>query len=182
MQCDLICDRCVDVCPNRANVPVHIIPRSATIASIKSDENGNPEIAEFEYFGFKQERQIIHIDEFCNACGNCATFCTHSGEPFRDKPVFFIEKDHFLEDKEDGWFINEFEMIRRYQGDTFHLFTENGNFIVEQDQLRTVIGPGFKVLEVTGSMGPSKKVSLVPVAEMIVFMESIRNHPVALNR
>ena len=30
--------------------------------------------------GFRDEFQIVHIDAFCNECGNCATFCPWEGQ------------------------------------------------------------------------------------------------------
>lgn len=182
LQCDLVCDRCVDVCPNRANMSVTIIPRMATIGWIKTDENGTPEISGLEYFGFKQERQIIHIDEFCNECGNCSTFCTHTGDPFRDKPRFFLDKTHFEASDGNGWFMNEFEMMRRHNGIEYHLLSGDKHYRVHIDDLVVTMTSGFNVEEMTGQSAPKRKISLVPAAEMIVMMEALKNHPVAMGR
>jgi len=32
-----------------------------------------------EAFEVRQGRQIVHIDDLCNECGNCTTFCVHQG-------------------------------------------------------------------------------------------------------
>ncbi|MDP3685002.1 MAG: FAD-dependent oxidoreductase, partial [Ignavibacteria bacterium] len=64
LSCSFICNKCVDVCPNRANV------------TIKID-------------GFKDAFQILHIDGMCNDCGNCETFCPHAGAPYKDKLTLF---------------------------------------------------------------------------------------------
>jgi len=66
LECDIFCNKCVEVCPNRANIAV---PVRAP--------------------GFLNIRQIIHIDAFCNECGNCATFCPYDGKPYRDKITLF---------------------------------------------------------------------------------------------
>ena len=56
--CDVICEVCAEVCPNRANVAI-TVP------------------------GFADPRQIVHMDGLCNECGNCGTFCPHAGLPYK---------------------------------------------------------------------------------------------------
>ena len=63
LECNLICNKCVEVCPNRANIQIY-------------DDN------------FRDKNQILHLDYLCNECGNCETFCLDIGAPFRDKPAF----------------------------------------------------------------------------------------------
>jgi len=46
LQCNYVCSKCVDVCPNRANISI-AVP------------------------GFKDRYQTLHVDAFCNECGNC---------------------------------------------------------------------------------------------------------------
>jgi putative selenate reductase len=71
LSCNCLCEICVDVCPNRANVAVELPSGS---------EPGR--------------RQILHIDRMCNECGNCAVFCPHAGKPYKDKlTVFSCEED-----------------------------------------------------------------------------------------
>lgn len=65
LACDSACLRCVEVCPNRANVYIEI---------------GRP---------FAQAAQILHVDRLCNECGNCGLFCPYEGEPFRGKATLF---------------------------------------------------------------------------------------------
>lgn len=69
LSCDKICEICTEVCPNRANVTIKVE-------------------------GFKNKRQTIHLDELCNECGNCESFCPHRGAPYKDKfTVFKTLKD-----------------------------------------------------------------------------------------
>lgn len=69
LSCEVACLRCVETCPNRANVAMPIPVMS-----------GGP---------FKQPLQIIHIDALCNECGNCSFFCPYNGEPCKDKITLF---------------------------------------------------------------------------------------------
>ncbi|UCF10244.1 MAG: putative selenate reductase subunit YgfK, partial [Candidatus Bipolaricaulota bacterium] len=83
LQCAQLCDKCVQVCPNRANVSCRVTPRSLELPVLRCEDGGIVE-AGVERFEVGQPRQIVHVEELCNACGNCATFCVHEGKPFED--------------------------------------------------------------------------------------------------
>jgi putative selenate reductase len=83
--CNFICDKCVDVCPNRANV---------AIPTAVSDD------------GFRNIAQILHIDALCNECGNCETFCPYSvGSPYKSKTTLFWSEKELLESSNDGFYV-----------------------------------------------------------------------------
>jgi putative selenate reductase len=67
LSCGAACLRCVEVCPNRANIA---LPVSV----------GGP---------LSQPIQIVHVDALCNECGNCGFFCPYDGRPYADKPTLF---------------------------------------------------------------------------------------------
>ena len=68
LECDSACLRCVEVCPNRANLAIPV------------PAGGAP---------FSQALQILHLDRLCNECGNCGLFCPYEGEPYRGKITLF---------------------------------------------------------------------------------------------
>jgi putative selenate reductase len=74
LSCNVVCEICVDVCPNRANVTVDMGP-------------GHP--------GFEQRHQILHLDGLCNECGNCGVFCPTAGRPYLDKLTLYASKEDF---------------------------------------------------------------------------------------
>jgi len=80
LTCDQVCDICADVCPNRANISINVAS---------------------ELFGQKQ--QIIHVDGMCNECGNCGTFCPHSGRPYKDKITLFWTEHDFIDSTNIGF-------------------------------------------------------------------------------
>ena len=82
LECNFICNKCADVCPNRANIPITI----------------NNE-------GFKDLNQILHIDWMCNECGNCETFCPHQGAPYKNKVTLF-KNEHDLNNSENEGFYD----------------------------------------------------------------------------
>lgn len=70
LACDSACLRCVEVCPNRANVALPV-------------PDGGP---------LAQAIQIVHVDDLCNECGNCGFFCPYDGEPYAGKPTLFRDE------------------------------------------------------------------------------------------
>lgn len=73
------CGLCINVCPNRANIMVRA----------------------------GEKIQIVHIDDYCNECGNCATFCPYDGAPYRDKFTVFYLQDEYKASKNQGMLKTE---------------------------------------------------------------------------
>lgn len=67
------CRNCVDVCPNRANVPLPGLKRA------------------------------VHIDDLCNECGNCVCFCPFGYLPYRDKFTLFSSRAEMARSENDGF-------------------------------------------------------------------------------
>jgi putative selenate reductase len=85
LECDSVCNKCVDVCPNRANLAIPV------------DEGQ----------GFRNAWQILHLDALCNECGNCGTFCPYDGLPYKDKLTLFASKADFDASGNDGFYVSE---------------------------------------------------------------------------
>ena len=104
LQCSTLCDKCVEVCPNRANYAFFVTPFSLTLPKI-SCQHGELVATGEEAFRVEQARQIIHVDDFCNECGNCGTFCVHQGKPYLDKPRLFLRKDDFEREQDNAFYV-----------------------------------------------------------------------------
>ncbi|GAB4115142.1 MAG: putative selenate reductase subunit YgfK [Candidatus Caldatribacteriota bacterium] len=87
LNCRFLCNKCVDICPNRANVAIEV-----------NKENI-----------FQDFYQILHLDALCNECGNCATFCPYQGKPYRDKLTLFVNREDFQNSNNNGFFIESKE-------------------------------------------------------------------------
>ena len=94
MECSYLCLKCVDVCPNRANVAIDL------------RETGL----------FEDPYQVLHVDAYCNECGNCASFCPHSGRPYRDKFTLFSLREDFDGSSNSGFIAENDEVTIRLDG------------------------------------------------------------------
>ena len=103
LQCDVICNKCVDVCPNRANVFI---------------TTGKEE--------FGQSLQILHVDAFCNECGNCAQFCPWEGRPYRDKITVFSLMEDFKNSENNGFLVTGDDILLRQNKQLFNLVWRQG--------------------------------------------------------
>jgi len=108
LQCSTLCDKCVEVCPNRANYPFTVSPLTLTLPGI-SCRQGQLAVTGQEVFRIEQARQIIHVDDFCNECGNCETFCVHQGKPYLEKPRLFLRAGDFMLEED-----NAFHLLRDF--------------------------------------------------------------------
>ncbi len=83
LECNVVCNKCVDVCPNRANVAIEINKKE----------------------GFHDVWQILHLDALCNECGNCGTFCPYDGLPYKDKLTLFATVEDFKSSTNNGFIV-----------------------------------------------------------------------------
>ena len=116
--CDVVCENCVDVCPNRANVSIHVP-------------------------GFEKD-QVVHIDYMCNECGNCRSFCPYDSAPYLDKFTLFANEKDMENSKNDGFFVldrEEKKCLVRYLGETMTVNLEDESSAVTEGlrRLMTVI-------------------------------------------
>ena len=77
--CETVCENCVDVCPNRANIAVRV-----------------PGLA---------KEQIVHVDKMCNECGNCAVFCPYASAPYKDKFTLFASAEDMDDSTNAGFCV-----------------------------------------------------------------------------
>ncbi|MGL4209349.1 MAG: FAD-dependent oxidoreductase, partial [Candidatus Adiutrix sp.] len=100
LSCDLLCNVCVTVCPNRANLAIEGQNLSYPIEM--AHQNGHEVKIEFSDTAFvNQAYQIVNLADFCNECGNCTTFCPTGGAPYKDKFRLHLSQVSF-ENASDG--------------------------------------------------------------------------------
>lgn len=93
--CSGICENCVEVCPNRANISIRV-----------------PDM---------EKHQIIHVDYMCNECGNCRSFCPYDSAPYLDKFTLFADEKDMEDSKNQGFTVLDKEQVKckvRFFGET----------------------------------------------------------------
>ncbi len=179
VQCTTFCDKCVEVCPNRANLtflmrPVDMmLPRLAFRPSHAAAGEGMLTVVGLERFVIKQERQIININDFCNACGDCTTFCVHQGQPWLDKPRLFLNEKDFLAEDHNAYRITGNVIRHRDQGRETSLTRENGHLVYECPEARVVLSPTFEIKEMAPKAPFAGSLSLRDAAEMAVLLKGV---------
>ncbi len=89
--CQTVCETCMEVCPNRANIAIEV-PSLGT--------------------------QIVHMDPMCNECGNCAIFCPYESRPYKDKFTVFGSEEDFKDSENEGFLFAGDKVIVRYDHET----------------------------------------------------------------
>ncbi|MZP30044.1 putative selenate reductase subunit YgfK [Heliobacterium undosum] len=114
LECSSVCNKCVEVCPNRANIAVAI---------------GGTDLG--SAIGFRNRFQIVHLDAYCNECGNCATFCPWDGRPYTDKPTLFSLRQDFETSRNPGFFVENDTVYVRVKDAVRTFPLEAGGFRVD---------------------------------------------------
>jgi len=172
LQCSTFCDKCVEVCPNRANYTCFVSPVRLTLPKLAC-ENGELVIADKEAFEVKQSRQIIHVDDLCNACGNCATFCVHQGKPYLEKPRLFLSEPTFRSEENNAFFIEGSTIRRREDGRESRLAVKEDTLAFEDDHIFLTMSSDFEIQEMSLKKAFSGQRSLREAAEMAVVLDGV---------
>lgn len=80
--CSTVCEGCVDVCPNRANLPISVPTR--------------------------RKPQILHLDALCQGCGVCAGACPFESAPYLEKFTLFETIEDFESSENSGFVVVDF--------------------------------------------------------------------------
>ena len=89
VDCRVTCGTCVNVCPNRANTTLKVAG----------------------------EKRMMHIDDYCNECGNCYIFCPDKCAPYKDRLTLFAGKKELEESTNQGFAIVNDSLIYRFEGE-----------------------------------------------------------------
>jgi putative selenate reductase len=134
LQCDVLCNICTTVCPNRANIAFPLDPIEIRVQQAVS-AGKNVRIEDLETVRITQKFQIINIGDFCNECGNCSTFCPTSGAPYRVKPKFYLTQKSF-ENEQNGYMLVDGVLRARVDGELETLSRHKDHLIYETGDIR----------------------------------------------
>jgi len=172
VQCTAFCDKCVEVCPNRSNYTFTMRPVRWTLPVVGAD-GGRLIVTGSEEFSIVQDRQILHVDDFCNECDNCQTFCVHHGKPYIDKPRLFLDAGLFAAEHSNAFHIDGDTIRRRENGHECRLSIGDDGLIYEDATIKVTLSRDWQVREMIAKTSLNGSRSLRSAAEMAVVYEGV---------
>jgi putative selenate reductase len=172
VQCTTFCDKCVEVCPNRANLTFEMQPVEWMLPQFACKDDVLVRAGQ-AHFQVSQSRQILHVDDWCNECDNCQTFCVHHGKPYREKPRLFLQEADFRLENDNAYFIAGDAIRRREGGQEYSLTLHDGTMIYERDEVKMTLDAGFSVCDATLKQPFEGTLSLREAAEMALVWRGV---------
>jgi putative selenate reductase len=174
LQCDVLCNICTTVCPNRANIAYPVDPIEIRVQqAVPTGKNAR--IEDLETVRITQKFQIINLGDFCNECGNCSTFCPTSGAPYRVKPKFYLTQKSF-ENEQNGYMLVDGVLKARMDGELETLSRHEDHLIYESRDIRARLNLNtYSAEAVRFHSDASDPVDLRHAAQMAVMFTALKD-------
>ncbi|MGD8990641.1 MAG: hypothetical protein PVI00_04220, partial [Desulfobacterales bacterium] len=176
LQCDELCNVCVTVCPNRANIVFNLEPTTFKTQEARFVGDG-VEITELESVRIEQCFQVLNIGDYCNECGNCTTFCPTSGSPYLDKARFHVTVESFAASQRGYYFAADNRLECKHNDHNARLEITTDGFIFENEAVRATLGKDYSAQNVVFKGTHAAPVNLRQAAEMAILCEAVRFLP-----
>jgi putative selenate reductase len=179
LDCHQYCSLCVGVCPNLALQTWQTSPFEVSVPDLRLGPAGI-ETHPGKPWRIKQAFQIAVFTDLCNECGNCTTFCPTAGEPYRDKPRLYLERDEFEAQNDNAFMVfreaDHWAMDARWQGETHHI--ELGSKLDYQaPHFSARLNPDTfepEQIKTADTVGDKDMISLEPCAVMYVLLNGLK--------
>ncbi len=173
LHCDELCNICVTVCPNRANLGFSMAPTKFRVQHVYP--NGKEtKIVDGALVRIEQTPQVMNIGDFCNECGNCTTFCPTSGAPYKDKAKFHLTAESFNSARFGYRFTSVDRLEYKHNGRLASLKAVAEKYLYESDQVKAELNKDFTAREVLLKTKDPAGASLRQAAEMAILYEATR--------
>jgi len=173
LQCDRVCNVCVTVCPNRANMVLKTDPVAYPVQEV--DEAGR--VTTTGKIRLTQPCQIINVADFCNECGNCQTFCPTSGAPYQDKLRVHLSAESLTAHGHGFYLAGADRMEIMDNGKKATLVAGGESFFYEDEEAAvTLAGESFEATAVEVKTLSGRK-NLQPVAEAALLFTLLKKNP-----
>ena len=176
LYCDDVCNVCVSVCPNRANISYETNGATFNLQKI-INSRGNAEVVDDQVFIVEQKFQVANIADFCNECGNCWTFCPTNGAPYKDKPKVCLTEESFqLEEKAYYYLKNSNTLKYKENSKSSSLLEEKKYYTYETEELVLKLNKkDLRVENVETKVDSFGETNLTLAAEMVVLLSSLKD-------
>jgi putative selenate reductase len=175
LDCHEICSLCVGVCPNMALMTYQMDTMRADLPSLTM-RSGAVVAGDATAFVADQQFQIAVLTDFCNECGNCVTACPTAGEPYRDKPRLYLNREDFEAEKTNAFMVFSDSMMEaRVDGET-HRIEVNGQIEYTSPAFSARLDVNtLELIEATPTAAADgAALSLEPAAVMYTLLQGVR--------
>jgi putative selenate reductase len=176
LQCDELCNVCVTVCPNRANMGFTLEPTAFKVQQARP-VGGGVEITDIETVHVEQRYQVLNIGDYCNECGNCTTFCPTNGSPFLDKARFHVTAESFAASRRGYYFTADNRLACKQNDHEASLEITGDGFIYEDEAIKATLGKDYSAQKVVFKGTITTPVNLRQASEMAILCEAVRYFP-----
>lgn len=179
VSCERLCSTCVGVCPNLAFLTWDTEAVDLSLAAwrrLAGAVERRPDVR----FRVSQPHQVAVFNPFCNACGNCATFCPTAGQPYRDKPRLFLHEDELAAESDNAFQLRDEAgrpSIRgRFRGEDHALTLDDGAVAYRSPAVRATLDPrDLSVRDVVlDGLAEGAEVDLRPAATLWTLLVGLR--------
>jgi putative selenate reductase len=131
------------------------------------------EIVNLETERIRQKYQIINIGDYCNECGNCATFCPTSGAPYRDKAKFHLTQESFESARSGYRFAGNGRL--EYKKDDRHavLLIDGSGYTYEDETIKVNLNPDYSARHAVFKNDAPQAASLRDAALMAILFKTV---------
>ncbi len=177
LNCDLLCNICVTVCPNRANQYYETKKQIFYIKKVVITNN-KPQILDDKKFILSQQVQILNIGDFCNECGNCNTFCPSDNAPYKIKPKLYLTKSEFDLNQNNVFYYKKNVsgdscLQAKFDGKTYSLTKKDKIWDYETEELKVEFLQNMKIknLVLKSNISNNTTISLEPAIQMFIILK-----------
>jgi len=173
LYCNDVCNICVGVCPNFANVgftvdtvniPIYTVTKNGIEIPVKTERS----------FSITQKNQILTIGNFCNECGNCNTFCPTSGAPYKTKPMFYLTEESF-NNESVGYYYKDGVLKFKNRNSIESLCIKEDNFVYRSELVEVRFSKDFlSIIDIKFHSDSVQEINLHQAAEMYFLMNNLK--------
>ena len=140
------------------------------------------EIVDSGAFRIGQRPQILNIGDYCNECGNCATFCPTSGAPYIHKAKFHVTAQSFESARIGYHFVGANRLEYKDDSRFASLDEVPDGYVYENDEVKALLDRDYAARNAEVKAKGDTVVSLSHAVEMVVLFRSARQVvPLALS-
>ena len=173
LKCDELCNLCVTVCPNLAFHPFTIEAVHCDGGNILLKENQWERI-DGQKISVNQSNQILHIEEWCNQCGNCTTFCPSADAPYLEKAHLYLDPNKFHTEKDGYYFDAENGLLHTFvNNEMLSLLRESNNLNFHSEHFIIKMEKGsYELKDVKLLEKKERKIDIKTLIEMDVIYDA----------